>query len=161
MKAESQAYLDKARHCIVKARAELALAAAEPLLAEDSARNAYYAAFHAAQALIFERTSKVSKTHGGVHRLFHQLIQHEPTITGKLRSFINSAYDLKSIADYDTAAVGKVSLARASDAIGTAEQLSRLSHDLLLRTYLKTDEAKELSRSFAAKDKPDPTKFGH
>jgi naphthoate synthase len=39
--------------------------------------------------------------------------------------------------------------------------LSRLSHDLLLRTYLKTDEAKELSRSFAAKDKPDPAKFGH
>jgi uncharacterized protein (UPF0332 family) len=123
VKSESQAYLDKARLCIVKARVELASAASEPLIAEDAGRNAYYAAFHAAQALIFERTGKVSKTHGGVHRLFHRLIQNEPTISGKLRSFIISAYDLKSIADYDTAAVGKVTPARASEAIATAEQL--------------------------------------
>ena len=44
---------------------------------------------------------------------------------------------------------------------GGVAGLSRLSHDLLLRTYLKTDEAKELSRSFAAKTPPDTTKFGH
>ena len=44
---------------------------------------------------------------------------------------------------------------------GGVAGLSRLSHDLLLRTYLKTDEAKELSKSFAAKTAPDHTKFGH
>ena len=32
-------------------------------LSEDAARAAYLAAFHAAQAVIFERTGKVAKTH--------------------------------------------------------------------------------------------------
>ena len=39
--------------------------------------------------------------------------------------------------------------------------LSRVTHDLLLRGYLKSDEAKELSTSFAGKRKPDGGKFGH
>ena len=39
--------------------------------------------------------------------------------------------------------------------------LSRMAHDLLLRTYLKTGEAKELSLSFGEKRAPDVSKFGH
>jgi len=39
--------------------------------------------------------------------------------------------------------------------------LARMAHDLLLRGYLKTDESKELSASFAAKRRPDASKFGH
>jgi naphthoate synthase len=39
--------------------------------------------------------------------------------------------------------------------------LSRMAHDLLLRGYLGTEEAKELSSSFAEKRKPDAEKFGH
>lgn len=39
--------------------------------------------------------------------------------------------------------------------------LSRMAHDLLLRTYLKTDEAKELSTAFAEKRTPDASRFGH
>ncbi len=39
--------------------------------------------------------------------------------------------------------------------------LSRMAHDLLLRTYLKTDEAKELAASFAEKRSPDASRFGH
>ncbi len=38
--------------------------------------------------------------------------------------------------------------------------LARVAHDLLLRQYLDTDEAKELSEAFAEKRKPDATKFG-
>jgi naphthoate synthase len=38
--------------------------------------------------------------------------------------------------------------------------LARVAHDLLLRGYLTTEESKELSKSFAAKRKPDTTKFG-
>jgi naphthoate synthase len=38
--------------------------------------------------------------------------------------------------------------------------LSRMAHDLLLRSYLESDESKELSKSFAEKRKPDPSKFG-
>lgn len=38
--------------------------------------------------------------------------------------------------------------------------LARLSHDLLLRGYLDTDESHELADSFAQRRKPDPSKFG-
>jgi uncharacterized protein (UPF0332 family) len=34
---------------------------------EDAGRNAYLAAFHAAQALMAERTGKDGRTHKGVH----------------------------------------------------------------------------------------------
>jgi naphthoate synthase len=38
--------------------------------------------------------------------------------------------------------------------------LARLSHDLLLRLYLETDESHELGAAFAEKRRPDPDKFG-
>ncbi|MBV1895479.1 MAG: enoyl-CoA hydratase/isomerase family protein [Rhodobacteraceae bacterium] len=39
--------------------------------------------------------------------------------------------------------------------------LSRVTHDLLLRQNLKSEESKELSASFREKRKPDPSTFGH
>lgn len=36
-------------------------------LAEDAERAAYLADYHTAEAFIFERTGKVTKTHKGVH----------------------------------------------------------------------------------------------
>jgi naphthoate synthase len=39
--------------------------------------------------------------------------------------------------------------------------LARMAHDLLLRTYLKTEESKELSASFRERRRPDSTTFGH
>jgi naphthoate synthase len=39
--------------------------------------------------------------------------------------------------------------------------LSRITHDLLLRHYLGTDESAELRDSFAEKRVPDVTQFGH
>ncbi|WP_298960062.1 enoyl-CoA hydratase-related protein [uncultured Methylobacterium sp.] len=44
---------------------------------------------------------------------------------------------------------------------GGVSGLSRMAHDLLLRTYLKTDESKELSAAMAEKRRPDSSKFGH
>lgn len=38
--------------------------------------------------------------------------------------------------------------------------LARMAHDLLLRTYLKTEESKELSTAFAERRAPDASKFG-
>ena len=38
--------------------------------------------------------------------------------------------------------------------------LSRVAHDLLLRGYLETDEAKELGSSFRERRSPDADKFG-
>jgi naphthoate synthase len=44
---------------------------------------------------------------------------------------------------------------------GGVSALSRVSHDLLLRLYLDTEESKELGEAFRAKRPPDPDKFGH
>ena len=44
---------------------------------------------------------------------------------------------------------------------GGVSGLSRVTHDLLLRPYLETEEHKELSVSFNERRKPDPGKFGH
>ena len=43
---------------------------------------------------------------------------------------------------------------------GGVHGLARMSHDLLLRAYLESDESHELSASFAERRKPDPSKFG-
>src|SRR5215831_9282285 len=44
---------------------------------------------------------------------------------------------------------------------GGVSGLARISHDLLLRLYLETDESHELGAAFGGKRKPDPGKFGH
>jgi naphthoate synthase len=44
---------------------------------------------------------------------------------------------------------------------GGVSGLARVSHDLLLRLYLDTEESQELNEAFRAKRKPDPDKFGH
>jgi naphthoate synthase len=36
-----------------------------------------------------------------------------------------------------------------------------MAHDLLLRSYLDSDESKELSRAFRERRAPDTGKFGH
>lgn len=44
---------------------------------------------------------------------------------------------------------------------GGVSGLSRMAHDLLLRTYLKSEEHDELSQAFAERRPPDVSKFGH
>lgn len=44
---------------------------------------------------------------------------------------------------------------------GGVSGLSRMAHDLLLRTYLDTQEHHELAASMAEKRKPNPETFGH
>ncbi len=44
---------------------------------------------------------------------------------------------------------------------GGVAGLSRVAHDMLLRTHLESDESKELQTSFREKRAPDTTKFGH
>jgi len=43
---------------------------------------------------------------------------------------------------------------------GGVAGLSRMAHDLLLRSYLDSEESHELADSFAERRKPDPSKFG-
>ena len=44
---------------------------------------------------------------------------------------------------------------------GGVAGLSRVTHDLLLRQYLESDESHELGDAFGARRTPDPDKFGH
>jgi naphthoate synthase len=44
---------------------------------------------------------------------------------------------------------------------GGVSGLARVSHDLLLRLYLDTEEAQELGQAFGEKRKPDADRFGH
>lgn len=56
-------------------------------LDEDAGRAAYLAAFHAAQAVIFERTGKILKTHKGVQIEFLRLTKDDPRFTPEQRRF--------------------------------------------------------------------------
>ena len=87
----------------------------------QAARLAYYAQFHAAQALIFERTDKIAKTHKGVQTLFHQLIKQEPVSGRRLAGDLAASYHYKEAADYETGTAGAISSADAAEAIRTAE----------------------------------------
>ena len=65
MMPEAAYYLSKARDDLDEARKIAAIGFAAAV-----ARSAYYAAFHAAQAFIIDRTGKIAKTHSGVRRNF-------------------------------------------------------------------------------------------
>ena len=89
-------------------------------LGNDAGRNAYLAAFHAAQALIFERAGKIAKTHRGVQSEFTRLAKDERNIDKGFPAFLTQAYNLKAVADYETGPDSVVPLARAASAIETA-----------------------------------------
>ena len=124
MTPEAKEHLDKARQCLSRARTILAAG-----IGEDAGRNAYLAGFHAAQALIAERTGKDAKTHKGVHAQFARLTRNEPRLGRELRQF--QAYDIKSIADYGVGPEIDVPLDRAGAAIDTAEQFVNQVTELL------------------------------
>jgi uncharacterized protein (UPF0332 family) len=97
VKLQAGAFLDKAQELF--GRADTMLRAG---LNEDAGRTAYLAAFHAAQALIFEHRGKAVKTHRGVRAEFLRLTRNDARVDAGLRGFLGRAYNLKSIADYET-----------------------------------------------------------
>ena len=100
-------------------------------LGEDAGRAAYLSAFHAAQALIFERTGRAATTHRGVHGQFLRLVANEPGIDFELRRFLSLGYKLKAIADYETGPEAVVPLEEASAAVETADRFIRMVAELL------------------------------
>lgn len=126
MTPEASEHLDKARQCLIRARTILGVG-----IAEDAGRNAYLAAFHAAQAWIAERTGRDAKTHRGVHAQFARLTRNEPRLGIELRQFLAQAYDIKSIADYGVGSDSDVPLDRAAEATDTAERFVSVVADLL------------------------------
>ncbi len=115
MRPETEAYLEKARQCLSNAHANLSIQ-----LANDAGRNAYLAVFHAAQALIFERTGKAAKTHRGVQSEFVRLAKDDPKIDKSFSTFLAQAYNLKAVADYETGPDSFLPPERAAMAIETA-----------------------------------------
>jgi uncharacterized protein (UPF0332 family) len=65
---ESELFLAKARRLLAEAEGMFGMR-----YNEAAGRTAYLAGFHAAQALIFERTGRAAKTHGGVRTMFLRL----------------------------------------------------------------------------------------
>jgi uncharacterized protein (UPF0332 family) len=79
-------------------------------------------AFHAAQALIHERTGREARTHQGVRSQFLRLTKDDPRISVELRRFLSQAYDLKAVADYATGPDAIVPLEQAAKAIEMARR---------------------------------------
>jgi uncharacterized protein (UPF0332 family) len=102
------------------------LGEAEGMLAmsynEAAGRTAYLAGFHAAQALISERTGRAMKTHRGVRTEFHRLARNDTRVDDEMRAFLGFAYDLKSIADYETGPGSDVSAELATEAVATSKR---------------------------------------
>lgn len=117
MKPKTAGYLAAAAKALVAARGNLTLN-----FAEQAARLAYYAQFHAAQALIFERTEQIAKTHKGVARLFHKLAKSETGLEARFPGDLTNFYQFKQIADYETGGDELVSLSDAAQAIVLADQ---------------------------------------
>jgi uncharacterized protein (UPF0332 family) len=117
MKPQTQAFLMAAEVALLDA--EVILNAKVP---RQAARLAYYAQFHAAQALIFERAEKIAKTHKGVDREFHKIAKWEVTFAPGFAALLTKAYNYKDHADYNRDLSEPITPAVASDAIVTATQ---------------------------------------
>ncbi|HEY3638771.1 MAG TPA: HEPN domain-containing protein [Rhizomicrobium sp.] len=114
MKPETVLYLEKARQCLADAER---LQAIVPRVA---GREAYLAAFHAAEAFIYERSGRSAKTPSGLRARFALFAKEEPRIESELSEFVGRAYELKSLADYGMAREATISSDIALAAFATA-----------------------------------------
>jgi uncharacterized protein (UPF0332 family) len=112
---ESAAYIAKARQSLREADV---LAANE--LADAAGRAAYLAAYHAAQAFVFEATGKAAKTHSGVRSEFARLARADARIDRSFATFLARAYRLKEYADYAIGAEVGATISDARQAIDGA-----------------------------------------
>lgn len=124
MTQEAVDYLDKARQSLKEARAIAGIG-----LSEAAGRAAYLAAYHAAQAFIYDRTNKVAKTHSGVRSEFARIAKDDPRVDRAFSAFLAQAYNLKTVADYAVGPGAGVTIAEAEEAIETASRFV----DLIVR----------------------------
>jgi uncharacterized protein (UPF0332 family) len=126
---ETREHLDKARDFLTKAGTLLDVVR----YVDEAGRAAYLAAFHAAQALISERTGKTANSHEGVNSQFNLLTRGDVRVDAELRRFLLQAYDLKAVADYEAGPDAVVPIERAEAAITTAARVVDCVADLLTR----------------------------
>lgn len=116
MKPTTVALLAAASRDLSDANANLRIA-----IPHQAARIAYYAMFHAAQALIVERLAKPAKRHAGLRKQFHALAASDPRLGRQLAASLTRAYQFKEAADYETATESVLTNEEAADAIAVAE----------------------------------------
>ena len=116
MTPEAEEHLDKAREALIKARGLLDVMH----YSDEAARAAYLAGFHAAQALISERTGRIAKSHSGVRSTFARLVKDDPQVDPTFVRFLGRAYRFKEIADYGTGPQAVVTVSEAQEAIAAA-----------------------------------------
>ena len=107
-----------------------------PILTGQAARLAYLAMFHAARALIFERTDALPKTHKGVMRQFHRLARSEK-IDPNLPAQLTRMYSFKQGVDYEPTRLAPIVADEATKAIETAERLVLQVRSLLVPTLTR------------------------
>lgn len=94
------------RRCLVQA--DETLKDAEMLLSHDRLRSAadraYYAVYHAAQALLYSKGLK-PKTHSGLQRMFDEHVVKTGLISEELGVTLADAFKLRQKSDYDVEAV--------------------------------------------------------
>ncbi len=127
MKTETEVFLEAADRAISNAKRILVIE-----IFDQAARLAYYAQFYAAQALIFERLAKVTKTHKGVNGEFHKLLKGEPSLPSNLAAQLSKAYRYKEVADYDTGTASPMTKLQVGDAIITAERFVAAIRQVLM-----------------------------
>ena len=117
MKPETANCLKRAREALADAQMIAATA-----IYRVAAREAYVAAFHAAEGYIFERTERVAKTHRGLRTLFSEIAKSDPGIPTDFPGFLAETYELKSISDYGNDPAEIISAEKAAAAIKGAER---------------------------------------
>jgi uncharacterized protein (UPF0332 family) len=113
---EAEEHLDKARASLIKARGLLEVMD----YSDEAARAAYLAGFHAAQALISERTGRIAKSHSGVRSTFARLVKDDPQVDRALVQFLGRAYRFKEVADYGTGPDAGVTTSEAQEIASAA-----------------------------------------
>jgi len=113
---EAEEHLDKARASLIKARGLLEVMD----YSDEAARAAYLAGFHAAQALISERTGRIAKSHSGVRSTFARLVKDDPQVDRALVQFLGRAYRFKEVADYGTGPDAVVTTSEAQEIASAA-----------------------------------------
>jgi uncharacterized protein (UPF0332 family) len=126
MKPESAAFMEKSSEFLVKAQGMF-----DNHWPDEAGRAAYLAGLHAAQAIIFETSGEIAKSHKRVQSEFGRLTKDDPRFDMELRAFLGRAYNLKAIADYETGPGSRVSAESASAAIRTARRFVECVTNLL------------------------------
>ena len=95
MSPESLPHIDRAHRFLAQARGAVLQAAWETV-----AFNAYTAAFHAAQVLVFDRSRQTPKTHNGLKSELNRLAALEPAMDADLVRRFGRAEKVRNTAVY-------------------------------------------------------------